>query len=158
MNNEIKVKIDIIELYYCCLLFPIAGIIYATILLIWELFTDIDLEFIHGLIIVYICSICLAIINFIICLCFSKYTNKYAVFYEDCFMMNKTKEKYQYKDIIKCKYYICKWYFIPFYYIYKNSMGGLFEIITIEKRKIKLKILYKDFKKIKDKFDNIEII
>jgi len=36
--------------------------------------------------------------------------------------------------------------------------GGLFEIITIENEKIAFKILYNDFKKIKNKFNNIEII
>ena len=74
--KEVKVKFNLIEYYYSCILFPIAGIIFATIMLIWELFTDIDLVFINGLIIVYICSICLATINFIICLCVSKNTKK----------------------------------------------------------------------------------
>ena len=62
--KEVKVKFNLIEYYFSCILFPITGIIFATIILIWELFTDIDLAFINGLIIVYICSICLAIINY----------------------------------------------------------------------------------------------
>lgn len=47
---------------------------------------------------------------------------------------------------------------IPFLYIYKMQAGGLFEIITISNEKIEFKILYKDFKKIKERFNNIEII
>ena len=156
--KEVKVKFNLIEYYFCCILFPITGIIFATILLIWELLTYIDLAFINGLIIVYICSIGLAIINFIICLCVSKSTKKYAIFYEEYFFINETKESYNYKDIAKCNYYICKWYMIPFLYIYKMQVGGLFEFISTSNKKIKFKILYKDFKKIKEKFNNIEII
>ena len=156
--NIVKIKINLIEYYFCCLLFPIGGILFATILLIWGLFTEIDLKFINNLIIVYIFSICLAIINFIICFCSVIHTNKYVVFYEDYFFINETKETYKYKDILKCKYYICKWYNIPFLYIYKMKAGGLFEIITVENEKIAFKILYNDFKKIKNKFNNIEII
>lgn len=156
--KEVKVKFNLIEYYYCCILFPIAGIIFATFLLVWELFTDIELKFINSLIIVYICCICLVIINFIICLCVFKNTKKYAIFYEDYFLINETSELYNYKDIAKCNYYICKWYMIPFLYIYKMQAGGLFEIITTSNKKIEFKILYKDFKKIKGKFNNIEII
>ena len=157
--NGVKVKLDLIEYYYCCFVFPIAGIVFATILLIWELFTiEIDLKFINGIIIIYICSIFLFIINFIICSLFSKYTNKFAIFYEDYFLINETKETYNYKDIVKCKYYICKWYFIPFWYIYKMQYGGQFEIITTTDKKIVFKILYKDFKKIKNRFHSIEIL
>ena len=156
--KEVKVKFNLIEYYYSCILFPIAGIIFATIMLIWELFTDIDLVFINSLIVVYICSICLAIINFIICLSVSKNTKKYAIFYKEYFFINETKESYNYRDIVKCNYYICKWYMIPFLYIYKMQAGGLFEIITTSNEKIEFKILYKDFKKIKEKFNNIEII
>lgn len=156
--NEIKVKIDTIEFYFCCLLFPITGIVFATFLLIWELFTEINLKFINGLIIVYICSFSLAILNFIICLFILKYTNRFVVFYDDYFLINDTKETFNYKDIVKCKYYICKWYFIPFLYIYKSQAGGLFELTTKSNEKIKFKILYKEFKKIKEKFNNIEIV
>lgn len=156
--KEVKVKFNLIEHYFCCILFPIAAIMFATFMLIWELFSDIDLKFINGLVIFYICCICLAIINFIVCLCVSKNTKKYAIFYEEYFFINETKESYNYNDIGKCKYYICKWYMIPFWYIYKMQAGGLFEIITTSNKKIEFQILYKDFKKIKEKFNNIEII
>ena len=122
------------------------------------MFTDIDLTFINGIILVYICSICLIIINFILCLSFSQKTKKYAIFYEEYILINETKKVYKYKDIVKCNYYICKWYMIPFWYIYKMQNGGLFEIITTSNEKIEFKILYKDFKKIKEKFNYVEII
>ena len=65
--NEIKIKINLIEYYFCCLLFPIGGVVFATFLLIFALFGEVDLKFINGLIIFYICSISLAIVNFLIC-------------------------------------------------------------------------------------------
>lgn len=156
--NEIKIKINLIEYYYCCLIFPIGGVVFATFLLIFSLFGEVDLKFINGLIIFYICCISLAIVNFLICFIVSRYTKKYVVFYENYFFINETKETYKYKDIVKCKYYICKWYFIPFYYFYKMQAGGLFEIVTASNEKIEFKILYKDFKKIRNIFKKIEII
>lgn len=66
-----------------------------------------------------------------------------------------------YKEIRKCEYFICKWFFIPISMIYKSQQGGLVRIITENNEKIIFKILYKDYKLLKSnliKNGNVEFI
>ena len=65
-------------------------------------------------------------------------------------------KEYEYSQVIFARYYVCKWYNIPFIYFYKQQLGGLFEIKLDNSKQIKFKILYRDYLKLKEKIECIE--
>ena len=58
--------------------------------------------------------------------------------------------------IIKIVYYKCKWYFVPFVWLYKNGNAGFLQIYTHNK-KYSRRILYCDYIKLSKHLQIIEI-
>lgn len=84
---------------------------------------------------------------------------KYLTIYDDCFILDQKQKqkKINYSDIEKCTYIKCKWYCIPWSYLYKEQAGGSFSIVLTSGEKIVISLLYRDYLKIKNKNIKIEV-
>lgn len=149
----IKIKLNLFESIAGATLLPNIGFVFTTLLLSISLIINQDPIVFKGLIIAYIVCFALLFLTISICILANKNSKKEFVLYDGRFeFLNR---KYLTNQIISCEYYACKWYAIPIAFVYKQQAAGLFSITLNTGEKIQFKIFYKDYKKIKNKIQNI---
>lgn len=149
-----KIKLNLCEGIQICTVFPNVGLICTTLFLIFTLISKQDKVVYIGIGISYLVCIALLVISLIICFIVNKNSKKELILNDDTFtIFNRT---YNYNQIVSCKYYVCKWYdfVFPIFY-FCGREGGLIEIKLQTVGKIRFKVLYRDYLKIKLKIPNI---
>ena len=152
----LKIKLNLFESVMCCILIPNTVLFFNTILLIISLFVKQQQKIYDTMIMVYIISILSLIILLFLCFTFIKKSKSEIIFNEDTFVFHN--KEFYLEDISHCKYYVCKWYLLPLAFIAKSEQAGLVEIRMNNNEKIRFKVLYKDYKKIKHFVRNVEEI
>ena len=152
----LKIKLNLFESVLGCILFPCGALFLNTIILVISLFVKQKREVYNTIALVYVISILTLVILLMLCFIFIKKSKNEITFDEDTFVFqNKT---FYLENISHCKYYVCKWYLLPLAFIAKSEQAGLVEIRMNNNEKIRFKVLYKDYKKIRHFLINVEEI
>lgn len=153
--SKMKIKIDLFEKVTCCTLLPGGGIAIATALLIFSLITKQDPVVYKGIVIIYVGAVLMFGISLSATLLFSKRTKMYMVISEG--KIEYSGRTYFIDNITNCVYYVCKWYAIPLFTVYKQQAGGLMTIKFNDGNLIAIKIFYKDYLQIRQYIRDIEL-
>lgn len=149
-----EIKLNLFEGIVSCTIFPNIGYFFTTILLSFSLIVEQKNVVYNGIAISYIVCTLLMMVSLAICFIAIRKSKK-SLILADTFMVVADK-KYCYNQIKRAKYYVCKWYAIPIAFIYKQQQAGLVEIYVDNAKPIKLRVLYRDYLKIKSKINFIE--
>lgn len=149
----VKIKLKLFESIVGAILFPNIGLFFTTILLIISLIVKQEPIVYKGILISYIACLSLMILTITICFFVNNKSTKEFVLIND--EIEIFDHKYRIEQVISCEYYVCKWYALPIAIIYKQQLAGLIIFKLDSDEKIQFKILYKDYQKIKNKFNNI---
>lgn len=151
----IRIKLGLFEGIACCTILPTIGLVFTAFLSIISIFEPQTNDVYMGLLISLVASVTLLALSLPVCkIIHQKSKNELTVFNDGkSFQVNG--KTYYITDVKSCKYYTCKWYAIPFLVLYKQGNGGAFDIKLASGKTIHLKILYKDFLKLKQYFPNI---
>ena len=149
----VKIKLKLFDSIVGAILFPNIGLFFTTILLIISLIVKQEPIVYKGILISYIACLSLMILTITICFFVNnKSTKEFVLINDEIEILN---HKYRIEQVISCEYYVCKWYALPIAIIYKQQLAGLIIFKLDSGEKIQFKILYKDYQKIKNKFNNI---
>ncbi len=151
----VKIKLKLFESIVGAILFPNIGIFVTTVLLIISLVVKQDLIINKGILISYITCFSLMIFTIIICLVSNNKSTKYFVLNDN--EIEFLNHRYKTDQVSYCEYYVCKWYALPVALIYKQQAAGLITFKFNSGEKIQFKILYKDYLKLKNKIQNINL-
>ena len=149
----LKIKTNLFETVLVCSLLPNLILVFNTFLLTISIFVPQEDIVYKAIILSYICCIGLFLILLLMYLLITKYGKKQIIFFEQDFEYEN--KKYKLEEIYSCEYYVCKWYAIPFVFLYKQQMAGLLEIRLKSCKKIQFRIFYKDYLKLKKYLHNI---
>lgn len=149
----VKIKLKLFDSIVGAILFPNIGLFFTTILLIISLIVKQKPIVYKGILISYIACLSLMILTITICFFVNNKSTKEFVLIND--EIEILDHKYRIEQVISCEYYVCKWYALPIAIIYKQQLAGLIIFKLDSGEKIQFKILYKDYQKIKNKFNNI---
>ena len=141
------IKLNRFEAVAACTFLPTVGLILTTLFSLFSLFVRQSSIVYKAIVISYIACITLLVVSLLICELAIRKSKKEFVLFETEFKYINT--MYQISQIESCTYYVCKWYAIPFVYVYKHQLGGLINIRLDDGRRIKFNVLYKDYLKIK---------
>lgn len=149
----VKIKLKLFESIVGAILLPNIGFCFTTIFLIISLIVKQDPIIYKGILISYIIFVSLMFITIVICFLVNKKSTKE-------FILNNNEieflnHKYGINQVSSCEYYVCKWYTLPIAIIYKHQAAGLITFKFNSGEKIQFKIFYKDYLKLKNKFQNI---
>ena len=149
----VKINLNLFDHIVTCTIIPNVGVIFTTLFLIVSLFVQ-QKPIVYTVIgISYLIFALLLIIPILLCVIISPKNNNMLILNSSVFIIfGKT---YDYDQITWSKYYVCKWYAMPIIFIYKKQLGGLFEMRLKNGEKIKFKIVYRDYLKLKSKINNI---
>ncbi|MBQ2805389.1 MAG: hypothetical protein IJF10_05855 [Clostridia bacterium] len=149
----IKIKTNLFESILAVILLPNLVLVLTTIFLVISLIVEQETIVYQGIAIVYaVCFLALAV-GVGICTMASKNSKKQFVVQNDSFQyLNRT---YLLEQIEACEYYVCKWYFIPIAFIYKEQVAGLIIFKLNTGDTIQFRIFYKDYLKLKNTIKNI---
>ncbi len=158
LNNYMrKIKLDLLEKLIIGTLLPFYGGLIAFIMLIITLVGK-EYKNLKIILVLFVLSIFLLLISFGIIVLFEKHNKNQIELYDD-HMIIKFRgncEKYSYNDI-KVNYYSCKWYMIPLVPIIKKGNAGIIEIRNLQGKLFRARILYHDFRKLREMIDNRNI-
>ena len=145
-----RIKINVIESVATCTVFPFGGYFFTTALVVISCLYEKRFHIDRPFAIAYLASTLLLIVSLAICyiIIYTRHNNEIILF-DDYFVIGD--QSYYYSNIVSAKYVVCKWYMIPFMYFYKQGIGGLITLKTDRGRRIKFRVFYKDYKKIKNK-------
>ena len=149
----IRIKLNLFESIVVATILPNGGFILTTIALIISLIVKQDRVVYKGIMISYIVCSVLLMFSVFICILVNSKSKKEFILYEDKFKF--LDREYSIDQIRFCEYYVCKWYFVPIAFIYKQQVGGLICIKLNTGEKIHFKIFYKDYLRLKNKIHNI---
>ena len=152
----VKIKLNLFESVFGCILIPCIALCFNTIILIISLFVKQQKEVYIAIILVYIFSILSLFVFLILCFAFVRKSKNEIIFNEDTFIFQD--KIFYLENISQCKYYVCKWYLLPLAFIAKSEQAGLIQIKMNNNEKIRFKVLYKDYKKIKRFIGSVEEI
>lgn len=149
----IKIKTNLFESILAVILLPNLVLVLTTILLVISLIVEQETMVYQGIVIAYaVCFLALAV-GVGICTIASKNSKRQFVVQNDSFQyLNRT---YLLEQIEACEYYVCKWYFIPIAFIYKEQVAGLIRFKLNTGDTIQFRIFYKDYLKLKNTIKNI---
>ena len=149
----IKIKTNLFESILAVILLPNLVLVLTTILLVISLIVEQETMVYQGIVIAYaVCFLSLAV-GVGICTIASKNSKRQFVVQNDSFQyLNRT---YLLEQIEACEYYVCKWYFIPIAFIYKEQVAGLIRFKLNTGDTIQFRIFYKDYLKLKNTIKNI---
>jgi len=126
---------------------------FTTLLLIISLIVKQEPIVYKGILISYIVCLLLMVLTITICFFANKKSTKEFILFND--EIEIFHNKYRIEQVSFCEYYVCKWYALPIALIYKQQAAGLMTFKLNSGEKFQFKIFYKDYKKIKNKFNNI---
>ncbi|MBQ7352385.1 MAG: hypothetical protein IJW54_00085 [Clostridia bacterium] len=149
----IRIKLNLFEGIVACTIFPNIGLFVTTLFLIISLIVKQEQIVYKGILISYISCLSLLLLSIILTFIASKIKRNELVLFDNTFEFKKN--RYHLKQIIFCEYYVCKWYAVPVSFIYKQQVAGLIDIKLNTGERIKFKIFYRDYQKLKNKLQNI---
>jgi len=152
----LKIKLNLFESVLGCILFPCGALFLNSIILVISLFVKQKREVYDTIALVYAISILTLIMLLMLCFIFIKKSKNEIIFNEDTFIFQD--KTFYLKNISQTKYYVCKWYLLPLAFIAKSEQAGLIQIKMNNNEKIRFKVLYKDYKKIKRFIGSVEEI
>lgn len=151
----VKIKLGLFEGIACCTILP-SIVLFFTIILsaISVIVPQQDIVYI-ALIASLISSVLLLALSLLVCrIIYQKSTRELRVSTVDkTFQING--KVYYLADVKYCKYYVCKWYFLPFLILYKQGNGGMIDITFVSGEHVKIKVLYRDYLKLRPYFSKI---
>lgn len=151
----IKIKLNLFESILGAILFPNIGFAFTTLFLIISLIVKQKTIVYKSIIISYIICAFLMILIVTICFLANNKSAKEFILYDDRFIF--LNHEYSIDKISYCEYYVCKWYAVPIAFIYKQQAAGLITFRLNTGKKIQFKIFYRDYLKIRNKFQNINL-
>lgn len=137
-----------------CTILPNAISLLTTLLLVLSLIIQQKPSVYVAIAISYSISFILLTISLIICFLINKNSTKELVLEKSRLIIFGN--SYNLNEIASCEYYVCKWYAIPIAFFYKEQLGGLMEINLRSGKTIKIKILYREYMKIKKVINDIK--
>jgi hypothetical protein len=141
----VKVKLGLFEGVAGCTVLPTVSLIFTMLLSIISIIVPQKSVVYISLLVCFIASFVLFFLSLLIC-CVIIQRSKNEISVMPCEKIFKIKNKtYPLANIKSCKYYICKWYAIPFFVLYKQGQGGLFDIVLISGKKYSSKFYIKIF-------------
>ena len=143
----VKIKLNLFENVFGCILVPCVVLFFNTIILIISFFVKQQNEVYNAIFLVYVISILSLFALLFLCFALVKKSKNEIIFNEDTFIFQD--KTFYLKNISQTKYYVCKWYLLPLAFIAKSEQAGLIQIKMNNNEKIRFKVLYKDYKKIK---------
>ena len=152
-NKMTRIKLNLFESIVATILLPNIGFIFTTIALIVSLVVKQEPIVYSGIAISYLVCLILLVILITFCFLVNRKSKKEIVFYGDRFEF--CKQEYLIEQISSCEYYVCKWYAVPVAFIYKQQVAGLIDMKLSTGEKIKFKIFYNDYLKLKNYIKNI---
>ena len=146
----VKIKIHLFESVVTALMLPNSVFFIATMLLIVSLIVEQEQVVYQNIMLAYIISFILGIFLVSICFLINMKSKKEFVICDGKFRF--LQNEYLIKQIVSCRYYVCKWYHIP---IACLDGRGLIVIKLDSGKKIQFQIFYKDYQKLKKYINNI---
>lgn len=149
----IRIKLKLFESIVGILLLTNTTFIFTIVLLIISLIVKQEPIVYKGISISFIVCFSLMIFGMVFCFLINiKSKNNFILRDNEIEFSN---HKYPIDQVCYCEYYVCKWYALPIAFFYKQQIAGLITFKFNSGKKIKFKIFYKDYLKIKAKFQNI---
>ena len=149
----VKIKLNLFESIIGAILLPNIGLCITTILLIISLIVKQESIAYKGILISYIACLSLMVLTITICFFVNKKSTKEFVLIKD--EIEFLNHRYSINQISSCEYYVRKWYALPIALFYKQQAAGLITSKFNSGEKIKFKIFYKDYLKLKNKIQSI---
>ena len=149
----VKINLKLFDDLVACTILPSIGLFFTTLFLIVSLIIKQKTIVYIIIAISYLICILLLLLSILLCLIINQNRKKDLILNNRNFVIFN--EMYDYDQILWSQYHVCKWYAIPIAYIYKQQVGGLFEMRLKNGKKIKFKVLYCDYRKLKNSINNI---
>jgi hypothetical protein len=151
----VKIKLNLFEGIVACTIFPNIGFIFTTLFFFISLIFKQKPIIYKGIAVSYVLCLFILLLSMAICYMVNNKSEKEFVLLNDRFVF--LKEQFYTNQITSCTYYVCKWYTVPFAFLYKQQLAGLIEIKLNTGKTLKFKIFYKDYIKLKQRINNISI-
>lgn len=151
----VKIKLKLFESIVGAILLPNIGLLFTTVLLIISLIIKQDFIIYKGILISYVICLSLMILALFSCFLANKKSTKEFILNDN--EIEIFNNKYRTDQVSACEYYVCKWYALPIAFIYKQQAAGLITFTLNSGERIQFKLFYKDYLKIKNKFQKISL-
>lgn len=150
-----KIKQNLLESIVGSIFLPNTGLFLTTIILIISLMVKQDQNVYLGIFISYISCVSLMIFSLIICFLVNVNSpNEILINYKEIIINHQI---FEINKINSCEYYVCRWYALPIYPLYKQQAGGLVTIKFENEDEVYFKVLYRDYLIIKKYIKDITL-